>query len=74
MIHRSPMLIDNSCVMHLAELGGGLLNPSSSETSVEKKLIGSFIIYEAKSLESVRKMVEEDIYYTAGVVSTLTCR
>ena len=64
--------IVSSFVMYLAELGGGLLDPSSQETSPEKRLIGSFIIYEAESLETVRRMVEEDIYYTDGVVRTLT--
>lgn len=51
------------------ELGGGLLDPASSETAPEKRLIGSVMVYEAESLEAVRKIVEEDIYYTAGVVS-----
>lgn len=57
--------------MRLGELGGGLLDPSSSETAPEKRLIGSFMVYEAENLEAVRRIVEEDIYYTAGVVSDL---
>ncbi|KAJ3555706.1 hypothetical protein NM688_g2428 [Phlebia brevispora] len=44
-------------------LGGALLDPSSTE----KKMIGSVVVYEAESLEACRKIVEEDIYYTAGV-------
>ena len=52
------------------ELGGALIDPPTYNTS-ERKMIGSMIIYEAESMEAVRKIVEEDIYYTGGVVSTM---
>ena len=50
-----------------AGLGGALISPETYQTS-EKKMIGSLGIYEAESLEAVKKVIEEDIYYTAGVV------
>lgn len=37
--------------------------------SADKKMTGSVLIYEAESLDAVKKIVESDIYYTAGVVS-----
>lgn len=33
------------------------------------KMEGSLIIYEAESIEEVRKIVETDVYYTGNVVS-----
>lgn len=46
-----------------------MLTPESitSPTAV-KTMTGSTIIYSASSLEEVRKIVESDVYYTAGVV------
>ena len=35
------------------------------------KMEGSLIIYEAESIEAVRKIVETDVYYTGNVVSTI---
>ncbi|KAF8893939.1 hypothetical protein BD779DRAFT_1669454 [Infundibulicybe gibba] len=43
-------------------VGGILLSPDA-----EKKMIGSMLIVEAESIDEVRKIVEADIYYTAGV-------
>jgi uncharacterized protein YciI len=34
-------------------------------------MTGSLILYEAESIEEVRKVVESDIYYTSGVVRLL---
>ncbi|KAF6760089.1 hypothetical protein DFP72DRAFT_1042699 [Ephemerocybe angulata] len=52
----------------LVRLGGGLMTPESIESAdAPKKLIGSTFIFQAASLEEVKKLVEEDIYYTSGV-------
>lgn len=49
-----------------------MLSPESIETPTsEKKMVGSVLIMEAESLAAVKKIVEEDIYYTSGVVSNL---
>ena len=34
----------------------------------ERKLIGSLMVFEAESLEEVRKVIEDDVYYRTGVV------
>ncbi|KAJ6454700.1 hypothetical protein C8R45DRAFT_1037749 [Mycena sanguinolenta] len=47
-------------------VGGALLSPESI-TGGEKKIVGSCMIYEAESLETVKALVESDIYYTSGV-------
>ncbi|KAJ7201569.1 hypothetical protein GGX14DRAFT_536145 [Mycena pura] len=47
-------------------VGGALLTPESL-CSEQKKMIGSAFIIEAESIETVQRMVENDIYYTAGV-------
>lgn len=55
-----------------AGLGGPLLSPESiapGATAADRRLVGSGMIYEAASLEAVRKVLEADIYYTSGVVS-----
>ena len=51
----------------LVGIGGALVSPETHQTE-QKKLIGSAGVYEAASLEEVRKVIEEDIYWTAGVV------
>lgn len=49
-----------------------MLSPESVETTTsEKKMVGSVLILEAESLAEAKKFVEEDIYYTAGVVRNL---
>jgi hypothetical protein len=50
-----------------------MLTAESIETpfSPAKKMIGSMIIVEAKSMDEVTKTIKEDIYYTEGVVSEL---
>ncbi|KAJ7098289.1 hypothetical protein C8R44DRAFT_357732 [Mycena epipterygia] len=50
----------------LIRVGGALLTPESL-TGGEKQMVGSMMIYEAESLEVVRKIIESDIYYTSGV-------
>ncbi|CCM01146.1 uncharacterized protein FIBRA_03194 [Fibroporia radiculosa] len=46
----------------ILKIGGAILSPDA-----EKKMIGSIIIFEADSIETVRKTVEEDVYYKEGV-------
>jgi hypothetical protein len=52
-----------------SDVGGAMLTPESIEPGGESKMIGSVLVYEAESLEEVRKVVESDIYYKSGVVS-----
>ena len=53
------------------EAGNAFLTPESIAPGVtEKEMIGSVMVFEAESLEEVRKIVENDIYYTTGVVSS----
>lgn len=49
-------------------LGGVLLTPESIATPTsDKKMVGSMFICEAENIEEVKKVVESDIYYKAGV-------
>ncbi|KAJ7698619.1 hypothetical protein B0H17DRAFT_1050209 [Mycena rosella] len=50
-------------------MGGALLTPESL-TGADKKMIGSVFVFEAENIEAVRTMIETDIYYTSGVVSS----
>jgi hypothetical protein len=46
------------------------MTPESIELpTADKKMVGSMFICEAETLAEVKKMVEGDIYYTAGVVN-----
>ncbi|TEB37487.1 hypothetical protein FA13DRAFT_1705674 [Coprinellus micaceus] len=40
---------------------------SIASPDAPKKLIGSTFIYQAESLEEVKKLVESDVYYQSGV-------
>lgn len=52
--------------------GGGVLTSDSADAApADRKFFGSCIILEAESLEAARKLMENDIYYTSGVVSIL---
>ncbi|KAH0827558.1 hypothetical protein J3R83DRAFT_4279 [Lanmaoa asiatica] len=47
-----------------------VLTPDSANAApADRKFFGSCVIIEAESLEAARKVVENDVYYTAGVVS-----
>ncbi|KAJ7609702.1 hypothetical protein FB45DRAFT_943726 [Roridomyces roridus] len=50
-------------------IAGALLTPESI-LSEDKKMIGSMFIIEAESIDKVKKMIEEDIYYKEGVWDT----
>ncbi|KAJ7098259.1 hypothetical protein C8R44DRAFT_642846 [Mycena epipterygia] len=47
-------------------IAGALLTPESL-LSENKKMIGSMFIFEAENIEAVKKIIENDIYYTSGV-------
>ena len=54
----------------IQEVGGVMLTPESIETATsDKKMTGSLFIMEAESISAVRNVVQNDIYYTSGVVS-----
>ena len=48
-----------------------LSTESISIPGAEQKLIGSLMVFEAPTLEEVRKIIESDLYYSNGVVSTV---
>ncbi|KIK68913.1 hypothetical protein GYMLUDRAFT_67616 [Collybiopsis luxurians FD-317 M1] len=55
----------------VVKVAGMAVLPESIEyKDAPVKPVGSLIIYEAENINIVRKMVEEDVYYTSGVVST----
>jgi uncharacterized protein len=51
-------------------MGGALVSPETLETE-QKRLIGSGMMFEAESADAVRKILEEDIYWTSNVVCHL---
>lgn len=63
-----PFTSSTYCSCFLTGLGGAMLTPESIQLGSEKKMVGSVLIFEAETLEAVRKVVERDIYYTSGVV------
>ena len=61
--------------MEYTGVGGGVLTSYSADAApADRKFFGSCIIIEAESLAAARKLIENDIYYTSGVVSVLFCR
>ncbi|EJD08492.1 uncharacterized protein FOMMEDRAFT_131233 [Fomitiporia mediterranea MF3/22] len=52
----------------IIKFGRAFVSPESvASPNAEQKMVGSLIIYEASSLEEAKKLVQSDIYYTAGV-------
>lgn len=52
------------------EVAGGLITPESQDAATaDREFFGSVLLYEAESIEDVRKLVEQDIYWTENVVS-----
>ncbi|KAH8112265.1 hypothetical protein DFH11DRAFT_1511928 [Phellopilus nigrolimitatus] len=50
------------------KMGAALLSPESiASPGAERKMIGSAMVFEAASLDEVKKIIESDIYYTTGV-------
>ena len=57
----------------LAEVGGVMLTPESIEAATNSpKMTGSVLILQAENIDAVKKIAETDIYYTTGVVSSLS--
>jgi hypothetical protein len=57
----------------LAEVGGVMLTPESIEAATSSpKMTGSVLILQAENIDIVKKIAETDIYYTTGVVSSLS--
>lgn len=55
------------------EVAGGLITPDSQDAApADKKFVGSVLLYEADSIEDVRKLIEQDLYWTEDVVSWFT--
>jgi len=53
-------------------VGGAFMTPESVDPSItDKAFVGSCMIFEAENIDVVRKLVEEDVYYTSGVVCVL---
>ncbi|KZP08437.1 hypothetical protein FIBSPDRAFT_761378 [Athelia psychrophila] len=64
-----PTHLANSAKMHetgVLKIGGAILT-AESITGADKKMVGSMLIIEAESLAEVKKLVEQDVYYTADV-------
>lgn len=51
-------------------MGGALVSPDTLESD-QKKLVGSGMMFEAESADALRKILEEDIYWTSNVVSNI---
>ncbi|KAG1745494.1 uncharacterized protein EDB91DRAFT_1019107, partial [Suillus paluster] len=52
----------------IIKVAGGLLTPESQDAEPHnRKFMGSALIYEAESLEDVRRLVEADLYWTEGI-------
>nr|VWO99809.1 Uncharacterized protein [Ganoderma boninense] len=62
--------LDNATIQAgngVVKLGGAMLTPESIVPGAEKKMVGSVFVCEAESLEAVRNLMENDVYYTNGV-------
>lgn len=60
----------SSLTRSFIEVAGGLITPESQDAApADKKFVGSVLLYEADSIEEVRKLVEQDLYWTENVVS-----
>ncbi|KAI0089636.1 hypothetical protein BDY19DRAFT_889336 [Irpex rosettiformis] len=47
--------------------GGGMLPADNYDFSSGAKVTGSFMIFEAESIEAVKQIIEEDIFWTQSV-------
>lgn len=63
---------DHRVAMAHTGTGGPLLTADSADSApADRKFYGSCLVLEAENLEAARKLIENDIYYTSGVVSVL---
>ena len=56
---------------NVAEVLGPTLTPESVLPGAEQKLNGSLLVVEASSIEEVKTIVENDVFYNNNVVSPL---
>jgi len=54
-----------------AEVVGPTLTPESVIPGAETKMNGSLLVMEASSIEQVKSIIENDVYYSNNVVSQL---
>ncbi|CAL1711987.1 unnamed protein product [Somion occarium] len=50
----------------LLKIGGAMITPETYKTD-QKKMAGSVMIFSANTLEEVRELIENDIYYKGNV-------
>lgn len=63
-----PFLTLRPCIRQ--EVAGGLVVPEAEDAvSGSRKFFGSALLFEAESLEAVRNLIEQDVYWTENVVS-----
>ena len=55
----------------VAEVLGPTLTPESVLPGAEQKMNGSLLVVEASSIEEVKTIVENDVFYNNNVVSPL---
>ncbi len=60
-------LLMSSCHPVVAESGVSMVSPDTYASN-QKNMIGSMLVYQAESIEDVKQLVEQDIYYTSNVV------
>ena len=48
-----------------------MISPDTYDTP-SRKMVGSMMVFEAENIEAVRKIVEQDVYYTGGVVRDIS--
>lgn len=52
----------------ILKVAGGLLTPETQDAAPgNRKFVGSALLYEAENLEAVRRLVEQDLYWTENV-------
>ncbi|KAG2153631.1 uncharacterized protein EDB93DRAFT_1133837 [Suillus bovinus] len=60
--------IKNQINRGVLRVGGAFMTPESVDAAAaDRKFRGSCMIYEGESVEAVRKLVEEDLYYKTDV-------
>ncbi|KAL4074315.1 hypothetical protein J3A83DRAFT_4371583 [Scleroderma citrinum] len=50
------------------KVGGGLITPQTEDAVPgDRKFFGSVLLFEAKNLEAIRNLIEQDVYWTENV-------
>ncbi|KAI0628384.1 hypothetical protein C8Q77DRAFT_1148165 [Trametes polyzona] len=62
--------LDNAAKNPAMKVGGAMLSPNEAldRPDAEKKMIGSFMIFECDTYADVKKMIESDVYWIGNVV------